>query len=193
MDVNIFMGDGKPKGAPKFEVQSYYLRYGWNEYPPQSLSFGLMNLHPTSRGFVKLRSPDPRMAPTIQPNFLDTQEDVANQLEGYQLIRELINSNALRDWVVDEEVAPGKDVKTAEQLTAALRKYSESDFHSVGTCKMGSERDEMAVVDPQLRVREVKGLRLASAAIMPTVTSGNTNAPSMMVGDRCARLLLARG
>jgi choline dehydrogenase len=193
MDVNIFMGEGKPKGAPKFEVQSYYLRYGWNAYPPQSMSFGLMNLHPTSRGFVKLRSPDPRLAPIIQPNFLDTQEDLANHLEGYQLIRDLINSKGLRDWVVDEEVAPDADVKTTEQLTAAIRKYSESDFHSVGTCKMGGEQDQMAVVDPQLRVREVKGLRLASAAIMPTVTSGNTNAPSMMIGDRCARLLLSRG
>jgi choline dehydrogenase len=191
MDVNIFTGDGSPKGAPKFEVQSYYLRYGWREYPPESLSFGLMNLHPTSRGFVKLRSPDPRMPPTIQPNFLDTREDLENQLEGYHLIRDLINSTALRDWVVDEEVAPGKQVTTTGQLTAAIRQYSESDFHSVGTCKMGT--DNMAVVDPQLRVRDVKGLRLASAAIMPAVTSGNTNAPSMMIGDRCARLLLARG
>jgi choline dehydrogenase len=191
MDVNIFTGDGKPHGAPKFEVQSYYLRYGWREYPPESLSFGLMNLHPTSRGFVKLRSADPRTPPTIQPNFLDTREDLENQLEGYQLIRDLINSNALREWVVDEEVAPGKQVTTKGQLIDAIRKYSESDFHSVGTCKMGT--DPMAVVDPQLRVRDVKGLRLASAAIMPTVTSGNTNAPSMMIGDRCARLLLARG
>jgi len=191
MDVNLFIGDGTLKGAPKFEVQSYYLRYGWNAYPPESLSFGLMNLHPTSRGFVKLRSPDPRRSPTIQPNFLDTQEDIANQLEGYRLIRDLINAPGLRDWVVDDEVAPGRQVTTPEQLTAAVRKYSESDFHSVGTCRMGT--DPLSVVDPQLRVRDVKGLRLASAAIMPTVTSGNTNAPSMMIGDRCARLLLGRG
>jgi choline dehydrogenase len=160
--VNIFTGDGSPKGAPKFEVQSYYLRYGWGNYPPESLSFGVMNLHPTSRGFVKLRSADPRTPPTIQPNFLETREDLANQLEGYQLIRDLLNSKGLRDWVVDEEVAPGKDVTTPEQLTAAVRRYSESDFHSVGTCKMGT--DDLAVVDPQLRVREVKGLRLARAA-----------------------------
>lgn len=188
MDVNIFTGSGNPPRAPRFQVQSYYMRYGWGPYPAETLAFGAINLHPTSRGHVKLRSADFRTPPIIQPNFLETSDDLEMQVEGYKLVRPLLNSAALREWVVDEEAVPGAHVSTHEQLVAAIRQHSESDFHAVGTCKMGT--DDMSVVDPQLRVHGVTGLRLASAAIMPTVTSGNTNAASMMIGDRCGRLLL---
>jgi choline dehydrogenase len=131
---------------------------------------------------------DPLEPPIIQPNFLSTDEDIANHVEGYQQVRELLNSPGLSGWVVDEEAAPGAGVVTDEQLREAIGRFSEADFHPVGTCKMGVDDD--AVVDPRLMVRGVRGLRLASAAIMPTITSGNTNAPSMMIGDRCARLML---
>lgn len=110
-------------------------------------------------------------------------------MEGFELARALINARGLREWVVDEEALPGPDVKTKEQMIAAMRTYSESHFHAVGTCRMGT--DALAVVDPQLRVHGVTGLRVASAAIMPAITSGNTNAPSMMIGDHCGRLLLS--
>ncbi len=190
MDVDLFVGE-TASGAPRFQVQSYYMRYGWGDYPSEAVAFGLINLHPTSRGFVKLRSADPLAPPIIQPNFLYTSEDLANHVEGYELIRELLHASDLTGMLVDEEAVPGPDVTTGEQLIAAIRRYSESDFHSVGTCRMGT--DDMAVVDPQLRVRGVTGLRLASAAIMPAVTSGNTNAPSMMIGDRCGRLILGLG
>jgi choline dehydrogenase len=189
MDINVFTGSGSPKGSPKFEVQSYYIRYGWESYPAESLALGIVNLHPSSRGFVKLRSSDFRTPPLIQPNFLETSDDLANHIEGYELVRSLLNSPSLRGWVIDEEVVPGPHVSTSEQIVTAIRQYSEANFHPVGTCKMGT--DNMAVVDPQLRVHGVKGLRLASAAIMPAITSGNTNAPSMMIGDRCGRLLLS--
>lgn len=189
MDINIFAGGRSFKGSPKFEVQSYYLRYGWGDYPAESLAFGIVNLHPTSRGFVKLRSSDFRTPPLIQPNFLETTNDLANHIEGYELVRSLLNSAILRDWVVEEEAVPGPNIRTREQLVTAIRQYSEANFHPVGTCKMGT--DSMAVVDPQLRVHGVKGLRLASAAVMPAITSGNTNAPSMMIGDRCGRLLMS--
>ena len=99
-----------------------------------------------------------------------------------------MNSTGLRDWVTDHDALPGPDVDTREKLINAVRTYSQADFHAVGTCRMGT--DAHAVVDPQLRVRGVTGLRLASAAIMPSITSGNTNAPSMMIGDRCGRLIL---
>ncbi|MFY0564228.1 GMC family oxidoreductase [Archangium lansingense] len=190
MDVNLFAGNGPRPGSPKFQVQSYYMRYGWGSYPSEALALGLINLHPTSRGTVKLRSADYRDAPIIDPNFLSTDEDIANQLEGYKLVRQLLGSPGLRDAVEDVEHSPGPGIVTDEQLVEALRQYSESDFHSVGTCKMGT--DELAVVDQQLRVRGVQGLRLASAAIMPIITSGNTNAPAMMVGDRCGRLILEK-
>lgn len=188
MDVSVFFGDGPRSGIPKFQVQVYYMRYGWASYPSEAVALGLINLHPTSRGTVKLRSADFQDAPLIDPNFLGTAEDMANQLEGYKAIRQLLAAPGLRDWLEDGEHTPGPDVTTDAQLQEAIRTYSESDFHSVGTCRMGS--DDMAVVDPQLRVKGVKGLRLASAAIMPTVPSANTNASSMMVGDRAGRLIL---
>ena len=167
------------------------MRRGWGDYPSESLALGCINLHPTSRGHVKLRSADPREAPIIQPNFLGTEEDWATQLEGYKMIRQVINAAELLPWVEDVEHTPGPSVVTDAELKEALRQYSETDFHPVGTCKMG--KDPIAVVDPELRVRGVTGLRVAGAAIMPTIVSGNTNAASMMIGDRCGRRLLGEG
>ncbi len=188
MDVNVFTGRGRVPGTPAYEFQVYYIRDGYPPFPGNSMAIGVMNLHQTSRGYVKLRSADPAVPPVIQANFLRTQEDLETQLEGYELGIELINSKGLRDWVTDDGALPGPDVGTRTKLIKALRTYSLSDFHAVGTCRMGT--DSHAVVDPHLRVRGVTGLRLASAAIMPSVTSGNTNAPSMMIGDRCGRLIL---
>jgi choline dehydrogenase len=188
MDVNVFTGNGRVPGTPAYEFQVYYTRDGYPPYPGNSTSIGVMNLHPTSRGYVKLRSADPAVPPIIQPNFLQTSEDLETQLEGYMLAIELINSKGMRDWVTDDGALPGPDVDTREELIHAVRTYSQADFHAVGTCRMGT--DEHAVVDPRLRVRGVTGLRLASAAIMPSITSGNTNAPSMMIGDHCGRLIL---
>ncbi len=189
MDVNVFTGRGRVPGTPAYEFQVYYTRDGYPPYPGNSMSVGVMNLHPTSRGYVKLRSADPTVPPVIQPNFLQTREDLETQIEGYQLAIDLMNSRGLRDWVTDDGAIPGP-VDTREKLIQAMRTYSQADFHAVGTCRMGV--DANAVVDPQLRVRGVSGLRLASAAIMPSVTSGNTNAPTMMIGDRCGRLVLGR-
>ncbi|TKC98198.1 GMC family oxidoreductase [Polyangium fumosum] len=193
MDVSIFTNGapGAVNGPPRFEVQSYYMRHGWSDYPSEALALGCINLHPTSRGQVKLRSADPREAPIIEPNFLSTAEDWATQLEGYKMIRQILNAPELLAWVEDAEHTPGPTVVTDDQLREALRKYSEADFHPVGTCKMGV--DPSAVVDPELRVRGVTGLRVAGAAIMPTIVSGNTNAASMMIGDRCGRLMLGKG
>ncbi|GAA1329992.1 GMC family oxidoreductase N-terminal domain-containing protein [Catellatospora bangladeshensis] len=188
MDVSAFTGSGRVPGTPAYQFQVYYTRNGYPPYPGNSTSIGVINLHPTSRGYVKLRSADPSVPPIIQPNFLQTGEDLETQLAGYELALEWINSPGLRDWVTDDESIPGPGVDTREELIQAVRTYSQGDFHAVGTCRMGT--DEQAVVDPQLRVRGVTGLRLASAAVMPSITSGNTNAPSMMIGDRCGRLIL---
>lgn len=186
MDVSLFTG-GTPGCAPRFQVQSYYMRNGWGAYPPEALALGSIHLHPTSRGTVRLASADFHDAPIIDPNFLGTPEDVAGQLEGYKMIRTLLNAPGLSAWLEDIEAVPGPDVVTDDQLLDAIRTYSEADFHPVGTCRMGA--DSASVVDPQLRVRGVTGLRIAGAAVMPKVTSGNTNAPSMMIGDRCGQMI----
>jgi choline dehydrogenase len=188
MDVSLFVG--QTAGAPRFQVQSYYMRYGWGSYPSEALALGCIHLHPTSRGAVTLASPDPHDAPIIDPGFLGTPEDVAAQLEGYKMLRTLLDAPGLATWLEAEEFTPGPDVQTDEELVDALRQFSEADFHPVGTCRMGPDTDPDTVVDPELRVRGVTALRVAGAAIMPKVTSGNTNAPSMMIGDRCGELLL---
>ncbi|MEU4573352.1 GMC family oxidoreductase N-terminal domain-containing protein [Nonomuraea sp. NPDC023979] len=189
MDVSLFTGSGRVPGTPAYQGQVYYI--GAGGYPPFSAfsqAVGMINLHPTSRGYVRLRSADPAVPPIIQPNFLRTGEDLEAQLDGYRLAIELVNAKGLRDWVIDDDAIPGSHVNTRKELIRAVRAYSQADFHAVGTCRMGT--DAHAVVDPHLRVRGVRGLRLASAAIMPSITSGNTNAPSMMIGDRCGRLIL---
>lgn len=189
MDVSLFAGEAPPAlaGAPRYQVQSYYMRYGWGSYPSEALALGSIHLHPTSRGTVSLNPDDPHAAPIIDPRFLSTPEDLMYQLEGYKLIRALINAPDLSAWLEDVEHTPGPEVDTEEELIAALREHSEADFHPVGTCKMGS--DEMAVVDSRLRVRQVSGVRIAGAPVMPYVPSGNTNAPSMMTGDRLGVLV----
>jgi choline dehydrogenase len=189
MDVSIFAGETPPElgGAPRFQVQSYYMRYGWASYPSEALALGLIHLHPTSRGSVTLNASDPTGAPIIDPRFLDTADDIEHQLEGYRMIRELLAGAELAPWVEAVEHTPGPDVDTDEELLAAMRSYSEADFHPVGTCKMGE--DAQAVVDARLRLRQVTGVRIAGAPVMPMVPSGNTNAPSMMTGDRCGILI----
>ncbi|MCE7004031.1 GMC family oxidoreductase N-terminal domain-containing protein [Kibdelosporangium philippinense] len=188
MDVTLFTGTGRVPGTPAYQFQVYYERDEYGPYPPHSMPIGVANLHPISRGYVKLRSADPDDPPIVQPNFLQAREDVETSLAGFELGRELINAKGLRDLLIDDGAVPGTDVKTKKQLIATMRANSVSNFHPVGTCRMGV--DENAVVDPELRVHGIDGLRLASAAIMPTITSGNTNAPSMMIGDRCGRIIL---
>lgn len=189
MDVSIFAGETPAElgGAPRFQVQSYYMRYGWASYPSEALALGSIHLHPTSRGSVTLNLDDPRGAPIIDPRFLDTADDIEHQLAGYRMIREILAGTELAAWVEGVEHTPGPDVDTDEELLAAMRAYSEADFHPVGTCKMGA--DAQAVVDARLRVRDVMGVRVAGAPIIPMVPSGNINAPSMMIGDRCGVLI----
>jgi choline dehydrogenase len=188
-DVNVFTGQavGLPN-APRFEFQVYYTREPHAPAAAESVAIGVMNLHPTSRGYVKLRSVDPHLPPNIQPNFLQTPEDVEMSLEGFELARDLLNAGRLKDWLDDDGAAPEPNVRARPQMLDAMRMLSQSNFHAVGSCRMGTDAD--AVVDPQLRVHGLTGLRVACAAVMPTITSGNTNAPSMMIGDRCGRLVL---
>lgn len=143
-------------------------------------------IYPKSRGEMKLLSADPTAAPHIDPHFLEAEDDARLLLEGIALVREVMAAPALAS-VVTGELHPGPDFASAATMAAELPHRIHTVYHPVGTCRMGI--DERAVVDPQLRVRGISGLRVADAAIMPSVTGGNTNAPSMMIGERCAELL----
>jgi choline dehydrogenase len=146
--------------------------------------------HPQNIGSVSLRSPDPKDAPMIQMNFLQSEADVQKLVTGIKLLRNLFNASAL-DEFRGKEIAPGADKQSDEALLAYVRETCSTVWHPVGTCKMGA--DPMAVVDPELRVHGVEGLRVVDASIMPTITTGNTNAPTIMIGEKAADLIKAAG
>jgi choline dehydrogenase len=145
-------------------------------------------IYPKSRGEIRLTSSDPTVAPFIDPHFLEEESDRKLLLEGIKLVREIMASPRLRDLVAGE-LHPGPTYSSDAAMAAELPNRIHTVYHPVGTCRMGV--DERAVVDPSLKVRGVEGLRVADASIMPSVTGGNTNAPSMMIGERCAELLAA--
>ena len=145
-------------------------------------------LQPTSRGYVGLRSANPLDAPIIQPNFLSTEKDQHLLLTGTKLALELNKSAAFTPWR-KRALVPAEGASD-EALMAHIRKIVETVYHPVGTCRMG--HDEGAVVDDQLRVRGIEGLRVVDASVMPTIVSGNTNAPVIMIAERAADLILGR-
>jgi choline dehydrogenase len=158
---------------------------------PQPFSaFGLSPVHlrPDGRGTVRLKSPDPFAAPEIRFNFLKSSYDFQALIEGMRICREIAKQPALKPFIL-EEIMPGAEVTGEAELRADIRARGVSNLHPVGTCRMGHEVD--AVVDPQLRVQGVSGLRVADASIMPSIVAGNTNAPSIMIGEKCADMVRA--
>ena len=143
-------------------------------------------LHPRSRGTVRLASADPTAAPLLDPNYWSDPHDRKMSIEGLKIAREIMQQPALKPYVLAERL-PGPDVKTDEELFAYGCANAKTDHHPVGTCKMGT--DEMAVVDLDLRVRGLEGLRVCDSSIMPRVPSSNTNAPTIMVGEKGADII----
>ncbi|MGI9333240.1 MAG: GMC family oxidoreductase, partial [Gammaproteobacteria bacterium] len=143
-------------------------------------------LRPESRGVIELTSPDPHDYPAIKPNYLATETDRATAIAGIKLTRRICASPPMAPFV-DSELLPGAAASSDEALLDAARDIAQTIYHPVGTCKMGS--DPEAVVDERLRVRGVGRLRVADASIMPTITSGNTNAPAIMIGEKAADMI----
>ena len=142
--------------------------------------------HPESRGRVSIRSADPLADPLIETNYLSAQKDCETMVEGLKLVRDIYEQPAFQDhW--KREVVPGSKVRSDDQILESIRKHASTVFHPVGTCRMG--RDEKSVVDPQLRVRGVSGLRVADASVMPKITSANTNAATFMIAEKAAQLI----
>ena len=149
----------------------------------------IMNiLRSESTGSIHVASKPPDTPPAIRFNFLSAQLDREVTLEAMRITRRIMTAPAMRDIATDE-IAPGVNIQADDELLDWVRKNAETTYHPVGTCKMGA--DPMAVVDDQLRVHGLAGLRVADASIMPTLTSGNTNAPSIMIGEKAARMMLA--
>jgi len=147
------------------------------------------NLRPSSRGQVRLASSDPLAAPRIMPNYLATEEDRKVAADSIRLTRRIVAADALKRYA-PVEYLPGPDYRTDEELAEAAGKVGTTIFHPVGTCKMGPASDPMAVVDNRLRCHKVPGLRIADASVMPTITSGNTNSPTLMIAEKAAAMML---
>jgi choline dehydrogenase len=145
-------------------------------------------LRSDSTGSIHIKSADPTQAPAIKFNFLSSPLDRTGLLFAMRKARALMAAIPMAD-ITGEEIAPGPACQTDEELLEWVRNNAETTYHPVGTCKMGS--DPMAVVDDQLRVHGIKRLRVADASIMPTLTSGNTNAPAIMIGEKCAAMILS--
>ena len=141
---------------------------------------------PQSRGRLTLRSTDPKQYPAIHANYLADEADLRVLVEGVKLARRLGQTRAFAPFY-QEEMLPGPRVQSDQGIIAYIRNGVQSLYHPVGTCKMG--HDDQAVVDEQLRVRGVEGLRVVDASIMPTVVNGNTNAPTIMIAEKIAALL----
>jgi choline dehydrogenase len=144
-------------------------------------------MRPESKGHIHITAADPRRPPAINFNFLSSPPDAELTVRAVRIARAIMTAPAMAPFRVTE-VAPGADRITDDEILDWVKKAAETTYHPVGTCKMGS--DAMAVVDAQLRVHGIEGLRVADASIMPTLTSGNTNAPSIMIGEKAADMVL---
>ncbi len=143
--------------------------------------------HPASRGTLKIKSTDPFMQPHINPRYFSEEIDRNVIVEGVKMLREIYKQDAFRElW--DREMMPGSEAKTDDEIWEKVRKTGGTVFHCVGTCRMGTDAD--AVVDPELRVRGVENLRVIDASVMPTITSGNTNAAALMIGLKGSEMIL---
>jgi choline dehydrogenase len=143
---------------------------------------------PESRGAIMIKSADPRVAPDIDPNYFDRAIDLQTMREGVKIGREIFAQKAF-DPYRGSEYAPGRDVVTDAQIESFVRRTVDSNYHLSGTCKMGV--DELAVVDSELRVRGIAGLRVVDASIMPAVVSGNTNAATIMIAEKGADFIVS--
>jgi choline dehydrogenase-like flavoprotein len=175
----------------QFHVQPLSLeKFGAALHPFPAITVSVCNLRPTSRGWVHAASPDPARAPRIQPNYLSTREDERVAVDALRLTRRIMAQAPMQRFSPQEK-RPGEAARSDADLLQAARELGTTIFHPVGTAKMGLASDPMAVVDERLRVFGVAGLRIADASVMPAITSGNTNSPTMAIAEKAARTIIA--
>jgi choline dehydrogenase-like flavoprotein len=188
--LGVFAYSSARQATPDLEyhVQPLSLdAFGQPLHPFDAFTASVCNLRPASRGSVRLRGPDPATAPAIAPNYLSDPADQAVALEAIALTRRICAAPALAPYHPVEHL-PGAGIQSRDDLLAAIGRIATTIFHPVGTCRMGG--DDESVVDPALRVRGIAGLRVADASIMPAITSGNTHAPTVMIAEKAAQMIL---
>lgn len=175
----------------QYHVQPLSLdRFGEPLHRFNAFTASVCNLRPTSRGSIHAVSADPSQAPSIAPNYLSTDHDLRVAANSIRLTRRIAASAALARYA-PHEILPGLAFQSEQELREAAGNVGTTIFHPVGTCRMGRADDPDAVVDARLRVRGVEGLRVVDASVMPTITSGNTNSPTLMIAERAAEMLRA--
>ncbi len=175
----------------QYHVQPLSLnKFGEPLHAFPAFTASVCNLRPTARGHVRIASADATQAPKITPNYLSTEEDRQVAADALRLTRRIVAAPAMQRYA-PEEFLPGPAFQSDAELAHAAGNIGTTIFHPVGTCKMGRDEDAMAVLDPQLRVRGVSGLRVVDGSIMPVITSGNPNSPIIMIADKAAQMIRA--
>ena len=173
----------------QYHVQPLTLdKFGEPLHTFPAFTASVCNLRPESRGTIRLKSANPYDSPSIQPNYLSAERDKQVAAQAVRYTRNIVNQPALAKYK-PQEFKPGLELKTQEDLVKAAGDISSTIFHPIGTCKMGD--DPMAVVDGRLRVHGLRGLRVVDASIMPTITSGNTNSPTLMIAEKASEMIKA--
>ncbi len=189
--LGAFARSGPEQATPnlQYHVQPLSLeKFGDPLHPFPAFTASVCNLRPSSRGHVRIASSDSYAAPRITPNYLSTEEDRKVAAAALALTRSIVAAPALARYA-PVEFLPGLAYQSEAQLAEAAGLIGTTIFHPVGTCKMGKQGDRMAVVDSQLRVVGVRGLRVVDASIMPFITSGNTNSPTLMIAEKAAQMI----
>jgi choline dehydrogenase len=192
------IGHGFVKSRPELDTPDCQFFFAHGSFDANTRQFhrepgmtiGAYQCRPESKGSIHIKSSDPMVSPAIRPNFLSDPIDQSALLGGLRLARQVGEAAALSKYR-DFELYPGKDVQSDDDLLDYARKTGATTYHVMGTCKMGTDDDLMAVVDDRLRVRGIDGLRVVDASVMPTMPSGNINAPVLMVAEKAAEMILA--
>jgi choline dehydrogenase len=175
----------------QYHIQPLTLpKFGEPLDPFPAFTASVANIRPTSRGWVRITAPTADVQPEIRANYLATSEDRHVAAESVRVTRNIVSMPALAKYL-PEEFRPGLAFQDDDQLAKAAGDISTTIFHPVGTAKMGSDGE--AVVDPRLKVRGLEGLRVADASVMPTITSGNTNSPTLMIAEKAAAMIAEDG
>jgi choline dehydrogenase-like flavoprotein len=165
-------------------------KFGEPLHPFPAFTASVANVRPTSRGTLTLKSNDPAQAPAIEPNYLSTQDDRRVAADSIRITRRIVAQPALQKYS-PVEYLPGESIRSDDEaaLEKAAGDIGTTIFHPVGTAKMGRDDDPRAVVDARLRVIGIEGLRVIDASVMPSITSGNTNSPTMMIAEKGAAMI----
>lgn len=189
-EAGMFVHSSDEVATPDIQMHclpAYVIDHGRMRVKGHGMTINTCNLRPKSIGSLTLRSSDPSVPPAIDPAFLSDPYDWEISMEGFRWGREMLATKAYQPYIKREHL-PGAQVRTDAEIRDYIKQWAKTDYHPVGSCKMGS--DDLAVVDQQLRVRGVEGLRIVDASIMPTLISGNTQAPSIMIGEKGAHHIL---